>query len=230
MKSTQTLNKLLATALFTVASIGTLHAATITVGAPSTNADCTFACVDHYQQVYNSSSFSGPVSINSISFIVNNPSYGGTWAAGNLWQMSVSTSANPVNALNATFSSNLGGDNIIFATQSFNGTPAAGSLITFTGLFNYNPFAGDLLVDIKALGTIGGPGGPTYGPMVEANSSAGSTFSRVFEWNPSPTGYVMSSYGNVTQFGFNTVPVPAAAWLLGSGLLGLIGVARRKAS
>lgn len=25
------------------------------------------------------------------------------------------------------------------------------------------------------------------------------------------------------------VPVPAAAWLLGSGLLGLIGVARRKA-
>lgn len=25
------------------------------------------------------------------------------------------------------------------------------------------------------------------------------------------------------------VPVPAAAWLMGSGLLGLIGVARRKA-
>lgn len=224
------LNKLLATVLFTAASIGTLHASTITVGGPSTNPDCTFACVDHYQQVYSSSSFAGPVTINSISFTVSDPSYGGTWAAGNSWQMSVSTSANPVNALNATFTNNLGGDNVIFATQSFSGTPAPGSLITFTGLFNYNPMGGDLLVDIKALGTIGGPGGQFSGPLLDANSSASSTFSRVYEWNPSPTGYVMSSYGNVTQFGISAVPVPAAAWLLGSGLLGLIGVARRKAA
>lgn len=32
----------------------------------------------------------------------------------------------------------------------------------------------------------------------------------------------------VTQV--SSVPVPAAAWLLGSGLLGLVGVARRKAA
>ena len=30
-------------------------------------------------------------------------------------------------------------------------------------------------------------------------------------------------------FAFNPVPVPAAAWLLGSGLLGLVGLRRRKA-
>jgi hypothetical protein len=143
--------------------------------------------------------------------------------------MSVSTSVNPVNSLSATFTSNIGGDNVVFATQSFSGTPAAGSLITFTGLFNYNPMGGDLLVDVKALGAIGGPAGPTYGPMVEANSIAGSTFSRVFEWYPSPTGYVHNSYGNVTLFSTSAVPVPAAAWLFGSGLLGLIGMARRKA-
>jgi len=27
---------------------------------------------------------------------------------------------------------------------------------------------------------------------------------------------------------FNPVPVPAAVWLFGSGLIGLVGVARRK--
>ena len=32
------------------------------------------------------------------------------------------------------------------------------------------------------------------------------------------------------RVGLATVPVPAAVWLFGSGLLGLVGVARRKAS
>lgn len=32
----------------------------------------------------------------------------------------------------------------------------------------------------------------------------------------------------VTAYSVSTVPVPAAAWLFGSGLLGLVGVARRK--
>ena len=38
-----------------------------------------------------------------------------------------------------------------------------------------------------------------------------------------------NGYGWAVQSG-NVVPLPAAAWLFGSGLLGLIGVARRKAS
>lgn len=48
------------------------------------------------------------------------------------------------------------------------------------------------------------------------------------------TGFLMSN-ANVTdvasfQVQVGAVPVPAAAWLLGSGLLGLVGVARRKAA
>ncbi len=32
------------------------------------------------------------------------------------------------------------------------------------------------------------------------------------------------------QYSMSSVPIPTAAWLLGSGLLGLIGMARRKAA
>jgi hypothetical protein len=34
--------------------------------------------------------------------------------------------------------------------------------------------------------------------------------------------------GSITAFSATVVPVPAAVWVFGSGLLGLIGVARRK--
>ena len=36
--------------------------------------------------------------------------------------------------------------------------------------------------------------------------------------------------GTWVDFSMSPVPVPAAAWLLGSGLLGLVGIARRKAA
>ncbi len=38
----------------------------------------------------------------------------------------------------------------------------------------------------------------------------------------------MTCANDVIEGGVSTVPVPAAAWLFGSGLLGLVGVARRK--
>jgi len=48
-----------------------------------------------------------------------------------------------------------------------------------------------------------------------------------------PTSLFFNSLGNsapisTADFGFQAVPVPAAAWLFGSGLLGLFGMARRK--
>jgi hypothetical protein len=38
----------------------------------------------------------------------------------------------------------------------------------------------------------------------------------------------MTCANDVIEGSVSTVPVPAAAWLFGSGLLGLVGVARRK--
>ncbi len=42
------------------------------------------------------------------------------------------------------------------------------------------------------------------------------------------SGNVTSSQFYINEIGFSAVPVPAAIWLFGSGLVGLIGVARRK--
>jgi hypothetical protein len=41
-------------------------------------------------------------------------------------------------------------------------------------------------------------------------------------------GITPSEDGFETSIDVNSVPIPAAVWLFGSGLLGLIGVARRK--
>ncbi|MGD8630956.1 MAG: VPLPA-CTERM sorting domain-containing protein [Gammaproteobacteria bacterium] len=42
------------------------------------------------------------------------------------------------------------------------------------------------------------------------------------------SGSVLSGLWDVNSFNTTVVPVPAAVWLFGSGLIGLAGVARRK--
>jgi hypothetical protein len=192
-------------------------------GGHSIDADCTFACVDHYQQVYGSSAFgSAPVVIRSVSFIATR--YGSTWAPGNSWQISLSTSANQVDHLASAFSANKGLDNAVFDVKSFSGTPISGSAITFDGSFTYDPTKGDLLVDIVALGSTGGPG-------VAYNPHSNGAFSRDYSWGNSPTGSAEPGYGNVTLFDVKaaSVPEPASFLLVGVGLAGL-AIGRRKKS
>jgi hypothetical protein len=47
-------------------------------------------------------------------------------------------------------------------------------------------------------------------------------------WQRLATFNIPRSTGTVSWAQFTVVPVPAAVWLFGSGLLGLIGIARRK--
>lgn len=56
----------------------------------------------------------------------------------------------------------------------------------------------------------------------QANSFAGAP---IATWTLAADG-TLSFNGTEPQV--SAVPIPAAAWLLGSGLLGLVGVARRK--
>ena len=55
-------------------------------------------------------------------------------------------------------------------------------------------------------------------------------WTHVFPWDPLDTGpdapYHVYLEGTMTT---SLVPIPAAIWLFGSGLIGLIGLARRKA-
>ena len=37
-------------------------------------------------------------------------------------------------------------------------------------------------------------------------------------------------YSHWTEYGNTAVPIPAAVWLFGSGLLGLVGLSRKKAA
>jgi hypothetical protein len=135
------------------------------------------------------------------------------------------------------------GSSIEFATFSLNS--AAGTSKSVSSLyyreFDFLDTGGDLAAshfqgDSSSGSSIGGVLGSTLnlGQNTLTNSSfsfGGLSF--LFTINAGSTGYpntftnfdVRVSGGDVS---FEVVPVPAAAWLFGSGLLGLIGVAGRK--
>jgi hypothetical protein len=200
-------------------------ASVIDVGNNNGLGDCTFACTLRYQELYSSSIFSGPVDITAVSFF-HLSGDSGSW--NGTWQMSLSTSPNPIGGLSSSFGANVGADNTVFATETFSGAP---SLLTFTGSFNYNPGTGPLLVDIQYVSGSGSG-------ALEAGLNPGLT-DRVFSFGSLTTGTLNSDpstpgndgYADRTQFEVGaTTPLPAALPLFATGLgaLGLLGWRRKR--
>jgi PEP-CTERM motif len=225
--SMKTIKNYFGASLIAVAAIlsGQVSAAVVGVGS-SDGGDCTFGCVVRYQQVYRASLFgAGPVNISEVDFFA----YSSPISGSRSFSMVLSTSNNPVGALSLTFASNLGADQVAFATSTFSGNPNLNDLLAFTGSFNYDPTAGDLLVDIVSLDV--GDGGPPY---LMASTNPGD-FDRAYSFSSTVNADSANNngYANRTQFVFglqqNNVPEPATVLLLGFGLLAIVGT-RRKVS
>jgi hypothetical protein len=211
MNATSRLIFALAFAIFST-SLGIYRSSanTIDVGF-SNNWDCTFACVDRMQQVYDSSLFAGTTTISQVSFFVADVPF--TWN-GSTWQMSLSTSPNTLGTLDPVFANNVGGDNAIFGSLTPTGSPSINSLVTFTGSFTYDPSQGDLLVDVVRTAGIS-----SHVIGLYATSSPG-LLDRAYAFNSTvlADGVNQGGYALHTLFEVS-VPEPSSVALLGGAVI-----------
>ena len=204
--------------------------AQLTIGAPATGANCfPFGCGSGavYQQVYSANSFSGLLSINSISFFTN--------LAGsvNFGTFSFYLSTTPlglnVNGTggisNGNFDGNRGLDNALFATLNLQGQDfVVGERLDIVGTpFLYDPSAGNLLLDIRS--SISIPSAQYRAYFDARNGDATGLFSRAHDY-----GSGFTDYGLVTEFNgvTATVPEPGSVAMVGAGLLAMLVVGTRR--
>jgi len=218
--------------------------ADIMVGAPGNAGDCApFGCSDIsvYQQVFDSSLFSGPTTIAGLGFQVFDdplsPLPDTIFPAQ--YHILFSTVSIPVDGLDSNLENNI---NPSAVQDFFIGSiadPVNGQFTVVTtqpNYYNYDPLAGNLLMQIQ---TDADYNDPTLSMYALVNSSSGKLFSSASD-NPANPGVVgcpdgstsnpcvNSDYGLVVDFltpaDLNPVPEPGALSLLIT-ILGLIGAA-----
>jgi hypothetical protein len=182
-----------------------------------------------YQQVYGNSNFSGgPISITDIYLYNTQYDSGSPSTPSGTYTVSLSSTTAGVGSLSGSFSANKGADN----TQVFNGSIAQSWAfgdtldIHLSTAFTYDPTSGkNLLMDVVGNG-ISTPGNIYF----DVNSNAG--FQRVYCSGGIDCGeggtVDAPGYGLVTGFGYSQVPEPGTLVMMGTGLIGVVGMIRRR--
>ncbi len=181
-----------------------------------------------YQQVYGSSDFNtGPIQIMSLEVYNTQFNNGATETNLGTYTISLSTTQAGVNNISGTFADNIGLDNTTVFTGSINQAWNFGDTlhISFSKPFTYDPTKGNLLLDVVGQG-ISVPTGNIYFDV----NSTGGYFTRVYcpGGQACQTGVPDTGYGLVTGFDYTSVPEPGTLVMLGTGLLGAVGVIRRR--
>ncbi len=208
--------------------------ADITIGNPpdpGTGNCFPFGCSYNaeYQQVYGASDFNGPITITNLEFFNTQVDFGSTELPLGTYQIRLSTTSVGVNTIGSSFSANEGADITTVFNGSINQAWAFGDTlhITLSTPFTYNPANGNLLMDV-----IGTNSNAAFGNTYFDVNSTGGYFSRVYcsgGVDCGDSGVVNVGYGLVTGFSTGTTtPEPSTLLMLGSGLLGVIGVVRRR--
>ena len=195
--------------------------AQVTVGTSEIGNCYPFSCgyFGTYQQVYSSSAFSGPLTVNSVDFFTT--VYEGTLNTGRYTFAFYYTDL-PVDGLSGTPANNRGVLLSNFGT--FNIAGLAPTTLTFSGnSYLYDPSQGNLLLDVFVDNVT------EFGSSAQdIDDDSGDLSSRYFRDNYSGGA---DSLALVTRFNNNAVPEPAtwAMMLVGFGGIGYSMRRRRKA-
>ena len=206
-------------AAFFLSSIAASPAlADVIVGTPSIGGNCyPFGCgySGEYQQVYGSSAFTGPVTINTLEFFF--PANGNPWTDNTgSYTLSFYLTNQPVNGLSTNPAANKG------TLLSNFGTFTPGLSYRFVGnSFTYDPSMGNLLFDVIASGT------PSDSNALAYSNASGDAMSNLFR-SGGTGAFTTSSNGLVTRFASTAVPEPSTWALLILGLFAMGTVMRQR--